>query len=215
MMAGYVQFAVTRHARNIPTFERAQRQRRWHYVHPRDPETIRVGILGLGQLGLTAALECARQGYQVQGWSSTLKAIGGVRTFAGLDALPEILAGSDIVVCMLPQTPHTRGLLNAERLALMKTGAAFINVSRGGVVDETALIEALRSGHIAEATLDVFTAEPLPASSPLWEMDNVLITPHLASVALPASAAAQIGENVRRVRAGRPVLSRVDPGRGY
>jgi glyoxylate/hydroxypyruvate reductase len=215
MMAGYVLFAVTRHARNIPAFERAQRERRWRYIHPRDSETIRVGILGLGQLGLTAALECARQGYQVQGWSSTLKAVDGVRTFAGLDALPEILAGSDIVVCMLPQTPHTRGLLNAERLALMKTGAAFINVSRGGVVDEPALIEALRSGHIAEATLDVFAAEPLPASSPLWEMDNVLITPHLASVALPASAAAQIGENVRRVRAGTPVLSRVDPGRGY
>jgi glyoxylate/hydroxypyruvate reductase len=215
MMAGYVLFAVTRHARNIVAFERAQRQRRWHYVHPRDPETIRVGILGLGQLGLAAALECARQGYQVQGWSSTLKTIDGIRTLAGQHALPELLADNDILVCMLPQTLHTRGLLNAERLALMKSGAAFINVSRGAVVDEAALIAALKSGHIAEATLDVFAAEPLPESSPLWAMDNVLITPHLASVALPASAAAQIGENVRRVRAGQPVLSRVDPGRGY
>jgi glyoxylate/hydroxypyruvate reductase A len=215
MMAGYVLFAVTRHARNIPAFERAQRQRRWHYIHPRDPETIRVGILGLGQLGLAAAFECARQGYQVQGWSSTLKLVDGVRTFAGLDALPEILAGSDILVCMLPQTPHTIGLLSAERLALMKAGAAFINVSRGSIVDEPALVNALRSGHIAEATLDVFATEPLPTSSPLWEMDNVLITPHLASVALPASAVAQIGENVRRLRAGQPVLSRVDPSRGY
>ena len=215
MMAGYVLFAVTRHARNIVAFERAQRQRQWHYIHPRDPETIRVGILGLGQLGLAAALECARQGYQVQGWSSTLKSVDGIRTLAGRDTLPEILADNDILVCMLPQTPHTRSLLNAERLALMKSGAAFINVSRGAVVDEAALIAALKSGHIAEATLDVFAAEPLPESSPLWEMDNVLITPHLASVALPASAAAQIGENVRRVRAGQPVLSRVDLGRGY
>lgn len=215
MMAGYVLFAVTRHARNIVAFERAQRQRRWRYIHPRDPATVRVGILGLGQLGLAAALECARQGYQVQGWSNTIKTVDGIRTLAGQDALPEILADNDILVCMLPQTPHTRGLLNAERLALMKSGAAFINVSRGAVVDETALIAALKSGHIAEATLDVFAAEPLPESSPLWEMDNVLITPHLASVALPASAAAQIGENVRRVRAGQPVLSRVDPGRGY
>jgi glyoxylate/hydroxypyruvate reductase A len=215
MMAGYVLFAVTRHARNIPAFERAQRQRRWRYIHPRDPETIRVGILGLGQLGLSAALECARQGYQVQGWSRTLQTVDGVRTLAGPDALPEILAGSDVLVCMLPQTQYTRGLLNAERLALMKAGAAFINVSRGSIVDEPALIDALRSGHIAEATLDVFATEPLPASSPLWEMDNVLITPHLASVALPASAAAQIGENVRRLRGGQPVLSRVDPSRGY
>jgi glyoxylate/hydroxypyruvate reductase A len=151
----------------------------------------------------------------VQGWSNTLKTVDGVRTFAGLDALPEILAGSDILVCMLPETPHTRGLLNAGRLALLKAGAAFINVSRGSIVDEQALIDALRSGRVAEATLDVFATEPLPASSPLWDMDNVLITPHLASVALPASAAAQIGENVRRLRAGQPVLSRVDPARGY
>ena len=215
MMAGYVLFAVTRHARTIPAFERAQRQRRWHYIHPRDPETIRVGILGLGQLGLAAALECARQGYQVQGWSNTLKTVDGIETLAGLEALPEVLAANDILVCMLPQTPRTEGLLNAERLALMKPGAAFINVSRGSVVDEPALIAALRSGHIAEATLDVFATEPLPASSPLWEMDNVLITPHLASVGLPASAARQIGENVRRLRAGQPVLSRVDPMRGY
>jgi glyoxylate/hydroxypyruvate reductase len=215
MMAGYVLFAVTRHARNIPAFERAQRRRRWHYIHPRDPETIRVGILGLGELGLTAALECARQGYRVQGWSNTLKTVNGIRTFAGLDALPEVLAGNDIVVCMLPQTPRTNGLLNAERLAMLKQGAAFVNVSRGSIVDEPALIEALRSGHIAEATLDVFAAEPLPESSPLWDMDNVLITPHLASIALPKSAALQIGENVRRLRAGQAMLSRVDPDRGY
>jgi glyoxylate/hydroxypyruvate reductase len=215
MMAGFVLFAVTRHARNIPAFERAQRQRSWHYIHPRDPETLRVGILGLGQLGLTAALECARQGYQVQGWSNTLKTVDGIWTLAGPDALPEILGGSDILVCMLPETSHTRGLLNAERLALLKFGAAFINVSRGGIVDEQALIDALRSGHIAEATLDVFATEPLPAFSPLWEMDNVLITPHLASVALPTSAAQQIGENLRRLHAGQPLLSRVDPRRGY
>jgi glyoxylate/hydroxypyruvate reductase len=215
MMAAYVLFAVTRHARNIPAFERAQRERRWHYIHPRDPETIRVGILGLGQLGLAAALECARQGYRVEGWSSTPKTVDGVRALAGPDALPEILSGNDVLVCMLPQTPHTIGLLHAGRLAMVKPGAAFINVSRGCIVDEPALIEALRSGHIAEATLDVFATEPLPAASPLWEMDNVLITPHLASVALPASAAAQIGENVRRLRAGQPVLSRVDPKRGY
>ena len=97
----------------------------------------------------------------------------------------------------------------------MKRGAAFINVSRGSIVDEPALIEALRAGDIAEATLDVFATEPLSSASPLWTMDNVLITPHLASIALPASAARQIGENVRRLRAGEPLLSCVDPRRGY
>jgi glyoxylate/hydroxypyruvate reductase A len=215
MMAGYVLFAVTRHARNIPAFERAQRAHRWHYIHPRDPETISVGILGLGELGLTAALECARQGYRVRGWSNTLKSVDGIETSAGLPALSEILGGSDILVCMLPQTPQTSGLLDAKRLAQMKPGAVFINVSRGSIVDEPALIAALQSGHIAEATLDVFAAEPLSSESPLWAMDNVLITPHLASVALPGSAARQIGENVRRLRAGQELLSRVDPRRGY
>lgn len=215
MMAGYVLFAVMRHARDIPAFERAQREHRWHYIHPRDPETITVGVLGLGELGLTAALECARQGYRVRGWSNTLKSVEGIETSAGLTALPDILGDSDILVCMLPQTPQTRGLLNIERLAQMKRGAVFINVSRGSIVDEPALIEALRSGHIAEATLDVFASEPLSPESPLWAMDNVLITPHLASVALPGSAAQQIGENVRRLRSGQELLSRVDPRRGY
>ncbi|MDI4231948.1 glyoxylate/hydroxypyruvate reductase A [Bradyrhizobium sp. Arg237L] len=215
MMAGYVLFAVTRHARDIPAFERAQRERRWRYIHPRDPETIKVGVLGLGELGLTAALECARQGYRVRGWSNTLKSVDGIETSAGLSALPDILGDSDILVCMLPQTPQTRGLLDAERLAQMKPGAVFINVSRGNIVDEPALIEALRSAHIAEATLDVFASEPLSPESPLWAMDNVLVTPHLASVALPRSAARQIGENVRRLRAGQELLSRVDPRRGY
>jgi glyoxylate/hydroxypyruvate reductase A len=215
MMAGYVLFAVLRHARNIPAFERAQRERRWHYIHPRDPETISVGVLGLGELGLTAALECARQGFVVRGWSNSPKSVDGIETSAGSDALEGVLASSDIVVCMLPQTEVTRGLLDAGRLAQMKRGAAFVNVSRGSVVDEPALIEALRSGQLAEATLDVFATEPLTPGSPLWIMDNVLITPHLASIALPASAARQIGENVRRLRTGQPLLSRVDPRRGY
>lgn len=215
MMAGYVLFAVTRHARDIPAFERAQRASRWDYIHPRDPETITVGVLGLGELGLTAARECARQGYRVHGWSNTLKTEDGIATSAGLEALPDILGASDILVCMLPQTPQTQGMLSAERLAQMKRGAAFVNVSRGSIVDEPALIAALRSGQIAEATLDVFTSEPLSSDSPLWAMDNVLITPHLASVALPGSAARQIGENVRRLSAGQGLLSRVDPRRGY
>ena len=215
MMAGFVLFAVTRHARDIPELERAQRQKRWHYIHPRDPGSVRVGILGLGELGLRAATECARQGYRVSGWSRTPKTVEDVETAAGLDALPDFLACADILVCLLPQTPETIGLLDAGRLAMLPKGAVFINVSRGSVVDEAALVEALQSGAIGGATLDVFAVEPLPETSPLWQMDNVLITPHLASIALAESAARQIADNVRRVEAGEPVLSRVDPRRGY
>lgn len=215
MMASFVLFCVLRHARDIPTLERAQRERRWHFISPRTAGEIRVGVLGLGELGGLAAFELARQGFDVRGWSRTAKQLDGVKACHGLEALPGFLRESDILVVMLPLTRATRGLLGAERLALLPHGAKIVNVARGPIVDEAALIAALRSGHISEATLDVFEVEPLPADSPLWGMDNVLVTPHLASMAIPASAAAQIAENIRRVEAGEAVLNRVDPARGY
>jgi len=215
MMASFVLFCVLRHAREIPTFERAQRQGRWHYVHPRVADEIKVGVLGLGELGAAAAVELARQGFDVHGWSRTEKTLEGVTCVHGMEALPGFLSGTEILVVMLPLTGETRGLLNAERLALLPRGAKFINVARGAVVDEAALIAALRSGQISEATLDVFEVEPLPPESPLWGMDNVLVTPHLASIAIPRTAAPQIAENIRRLEAGEPVLNRVDPRRGY
>lgn len=215
MMAGYVLFAVLRYARDIPAFERAQRQQRWHYLHPRVPSSVRVGVMGLGELGAFAAGELARQGFDVSGWSRSQKEIAGIRCCAGIEALDEFLRQCDILVVMLPLTPSTVGLLNAERLGCLPRGAAFINVSRGAIVDQVALTAALRSGQIAEATLDVFDREPLPPQDPLWRMENVLITPHLASVAIPASAAQQVAENIQRVAKGEPVTNQVFPERGY
>ncbi len=215
MMAGYVLFAVLRYARDIPAFEHAQREQRWHYLHPRAPSGIRVGVLGLGELGAYAARELARQGFDVRGWSRSQKEIAGIRCSSGQASLNDFLSQSDILVVMLPLTPQTSGLLSAERLALLPQGAAFINVSRGAIVDQAALTEALRSGQIAEATLDVFDREPLPPHDPLWRLDNVLITPHLASVALPASAAQQVAENIQRAARGEPVAHQVFPARGY
>jgi len=215
MMAGYVLFAVLRYARDIPTFERAQREQRWCYLHPRTPSSVRVGVLGLGELGGYAAQELARQGFDVRGWSRSQKAIAGVRCSSGLESLNDFLSQSDILVVMLPLTPHTAGLLSAERLAHLPPGAAFINVSRGAIVNQAALTDALRTGQIAAATLDVFDREPLPPGDPLWRMENVLITPHLASVAIPASAAQQIAENIQRAARGEPVTHQVFPARGY
>ncbi|MFM8058452.1 glyoxylate/hydroxypyruvate reductase A [Klebsiella pneumoniae] len=215
MMASYVLFAVLRYARDIPAFERAQRERRWRYLHPRAPAGIRVGVLGLGELGAYAARELARQGFDVRGWSRSKKEIAGIRCSCGLASLDYFLSQSDILVVMLPLTPHTTSLLSAERLARLPQGAAFINVSRGAIVDQAALTDALRSGQIAEATLDVFDREPLPPHDPLWQMDNVLITPHLASVAIPTSAARQVAENIQRAARGEPVTNQVFPERGY
>lgn len=215
MMAGYVLFAVLRYARDIPAFQRAQREQRWHYLHPRVPAEVRVGILGLGELGAYAAQELARQGFDVRGWSRTQKAISGIRCCSGIERLDDFLSQSDILVVMLPLTPQTAGLLSAERLAHLPQGAAFINVSRGAIVDQAALTNALQTKKIAEATLDVFDREPLPPEDPLWRMENVLITPHLASVAIPASAARQVAENICRAARGEPVTNQVFPERGY
>jgi glyoxylate/hydroxypyruvate reductase A len=215
MMSSFVQMAVLRHSRDIAKFVRAQRRGVWDYIHPRDPATISVGVMGLGELGGRAAADLARHGFQVHGWSRTPKQIEGVSCTAGEAALDPFLAKCEILVCLVPLTPETTGLMNAKRFAALPRGAAFVNVARGAVVNEPDLIAALQSGQIGEATLDVFMTEPLPEGHPFWAMDQVLITPHVASIAPPNSAAAEIAANIRRIRAGEPVAHRVDPARGY
>lgn len=215
MMTHYVLFAVLRYARNIPTFEAAQRAGRWHYVHPREARETRVGVLGLGELGGAAALELARQGFSVAGWSRTPKTLPGIACHAGPNALIPFLAQTEILLVMLPLTPETRRLIGAAEIAALPRGAKLVNVSRGAVIDEAALVAALASGHVGGATLDVFETEPLADGHALWGMENVLVTPHLASVAIPASAARQIAENIQRVRAGHAPAQRVDLIRGY
>lgn len=215
MMSQFALLAVMRHHRELPSFEQAQERGEWHYIHPKETRERTVGVLGLGHLGSGVAEELVRQGFRVVGWSRTERRITGVECHAGIDSLPEVLAKSEILVSLLPLTADTLVLLDAERLALLPPGARFVNLGRGRVVDENALIEALRSGRIAEATLDVFHTEPLPAEHPFWRMPQVLVTPHVASVVAPRSSAAQVVENLRRSRRGEPILNRIDMTRGY
>lgn len=215
MMAGFVLFSVLRHARDIPFFEAAQARKEWAYKHPRAASGTTVAVLGLGDLGAMAAAEIARQGYDTHGWATRPRDMTDVTVHNGDDALEPLLSKADIVVCMLPLTPGTRKRLGASSFAAMKQGAAFINVSRGEVVDEMALVEALSSGHLSGATLDVFEKEPLPPDHPLWSLPGVLITPHLASVALPESAAPQIAANIRAVQTGGTLINEVSRLRGY
>jgi glyoxylate/hydroxypyruvate reductase len=215
LMTSYILFATIRYARDIPLFERAQRRRQWHYVHPKALSSVQVGILGLGELGAAAACALAQLGFRVSGWARTEKQLPGVSCVAGDAALAPLLSVTEILIVMLPLTAKTRGLLGERELGLLPQGAKLINVSRGAVVDEGALISGLQTGHIAEATLDVFTLEPLPSDHILWSMANVLITPHLASVAVPQTAARDVAESIRRVRAGLEPLHPADPRRGY
>lgn len=215
MMAQFVLLAVLRHHRNLVAFERAQRERRWHYIHPRETRETTVGIMGLGHLGAVAAAELVRQGFTVRGWSRTAKAVDGVATFHGPGQLDAFLDGVGVLVVMLPYTKETDGIVGKAVFDRLPQGACFVSVGRGKTVDEDALVAALRSGRVAEATLDVFREEPLRQDHPLYGFDQILVTPHLASVAIPRSAAEQVVDNIRRAREGRSLLNRVDPSIGY
>ncbi len=215
LMVSYVLFAVIRYARDIDKFEEAQRQGEWRYIHPRALSAVKVGVLGLGELGGPAASALAGLGFDVRGWSRSPKEVPGVVCSYGMDSLEALLSELEIVVIMLPLTAETRGLIDVPRLRRMKAGAKLINASRGAVVDEAALIACLADGHLGGATLDVFTTEPLPPASPLWRMPNVLITPHLASITVPEAAARDVAESIRRVQRGEPPLHAVDARRGY
>lgn len=214
LMCSYVLFAALRYARDIPSFEAAKRRKEWHYIHPRPLHRIKVGVVGLGQLGSAVAMALNQAGFEVRGWDAYPKQLENITSFSD-GYFNDFLDGLDICVNMLPLTPATTGLLNAEFFAQLPKGANFINASRGAVIDEDALLNALQSGHLAGATLDAFCVEPLPEDHPFWAMENVLITPHLASITVPETAALDVVENIRRVNEGKPPLHQISLERGY
>ncbi len=214
-MSAYALAAVLRRHRLMADYAALQAERRWTALAAPDPAETRVGVMGLGALGSDLARKLAALEFRVAGWSRTRKELANVETFAGREGLAPFLADCDIVCCLLPLTPETRGILNAETFALMKEGAYLVNVARGGHLVEADLIAALRAGRLSGATLDVFETEPLPPESPLWSEPGVTVTPHISAVTLVRSCAPQVAENYRRLRAGEPLLNRVDPTRGY
>jgi len=189
-----------------------QRERVWKWLPQRLPSDRTVGLLGLGELGSYTAARLLALGFNVCGWSRRPKQIDGVRCSTDLG---EILQRSDALVCLLPLTPQTRGVLNARALAQVREGGCLINVARGAHVVLPDLLAALASGHLAHAYLDVFETEPLPADSPLWAHPGVTVTPHVAALTEPRTAIPRIVENVERVRRGAAPLGRVDRAAGY
>lgn len=214
-MCEYILLAALRYHRQFPEYAELQHQRRWSKLPPPRIGERRVGVMGIGAIGGAAARWLAYVGFPVAGWSRRPKTLDGVETFHGADGLEKFLARTDILVCVLPLTPDTRGIVNARNLALLPEGAFVVNVARGGHVAAADLIAALDSGHIAGATLDVFEPEPLPSDHRLWAHPKVTITPHIAALTNPETAADQIAENIRRARDGRTLLNVVDPAAGY
>jgi glyoxylate/hydroxypyruvate reductase A len=215
MMAQFVTHCVLRHYRDIARYEHQQRARQWHYELPRASYDCRVGVMGIGLLGGAAARMLAGIGFPVAGWGRSPRTIDGIETYHGAAGLAPFLARSDILVVLLPLTPHTRHIVGRDVLYQLPRGAKLINCGRGGTVDEAALLAALNEGQIAEATLDVFETEPLPPDHPFWGMEQVLVLPHIASIAVPEIACRDVVANIRRLRAGEPLLNIVDRARGY
>lgn len=176
---------------------------------------MRVGLLGLGELGGRVAQDLVRLGYRVSGWSRRPRQVENVRCLHGEAGLRELLPQTDVLFCVLPSTPETRHLLDAETLALLPDDAALINAGRGSLIDETALLARLDAGRLRFVLLDVFAEEPLPESHPFWTHPRVIITPHVAADTVPEDAARQIAANLRAQAAGRPMTGVVDRRRGY
>lgn len=214
-MSEYVLLHVLRYHRRMPELEAQQRRCEWVELDAPPARERRVGILGLGVLGSDAAVRLAGIGFQTAGWSRTPKAIPQVASFSGEAGLAGLLALSEILVCLLPLTRATQGILNARTLALLPRGACLVNAARGGHVVEQDLLAALDSGHIAHATLDVVSEEPLPPFHPFWRHPRVTLTPHNASLTWPPTAAKHILENIRRAEAGEPMSPIVDPAQEY
>lgn len=175
----------------------------------------RVTVLGTGALGAAVAHALREAGFDVIGWSASGRQMEGLTILGGMDTLPEALARADILITLLPDTPATRGLLDAKHLALLPDGAAIINPGRGTLIDDAALLAELEAQRLGHAVLDVFRTEPLPPENPFWRHQRVTVTPHVAADTRPATAAKLVAENLRRVAAGQTPLHLVDRERGY
>ena len=206
---------VLRFHRQDLEYRALQAERRWEELPAPETSSRRVGILGLGELGGAAAAALLALGFPVMGWSRAPKQRPGVECFHGPVGFDTMLGRSDVLLCLLPLTPETRGILNRRALGLLPRGAYLLNAARGGHVVQEELLAALESGQVAGAALDVFETEPLPPDHPFWAHPRVVMTPHAASITIPSSAAPQVVENLRRARTGRPLINLVDLGAGY
>ncbi|MDF1585187.1 2-hydroxyacid dehydrogenase [Marinimicrococcus flavescens] len=214
-MAEYALHGVMRFHRRFDLYERQQQAALWERHFHDDPAEIGVGIMGVGEIGMTTAELLRKVGYDVFGWSRSPRPAAPVKVYAGREELPEFLARCRILVCILPLTGETRGIIDRETLALMPKGSFVINVARGPHVVVDDLLAALDSGRLEGAMLDVFDEEPLPSASPLWSHPKVLVTPHAGAITNPRTAMAIIVEQLRRIERGETPANLVDLERGY
>ncbi|MGA9793923.1 MAG: glyoxylate/hydroxypyruvate reductase A [Rhizomicrobium sp.] len=215
-MAQYVVMHTLIFHRQQRLFDEFQSKSKWQQrMPPRATTDTRIGIFGLGEIGTMAAERLRDLDFKVAGWSRSKKSVPGVESFAGQDAMKAFLARSDILICLLPLTPQTRGILNKQTFEALPDGAFVINVARGGHLIEDDLVAAIDSGHLAGATLDVFQTEPLPETSPLWMHPKITVTPHVAAISDPRAMARSVADGIARAAKGLPLENTIDFARGY
>lgn len=213
-MVEWVTGHVLRHHLDIDFFLQRQNGKWERYVPPLASERP-VTVLGMGELGGACAQALTTLGFPVTGWSRRPKTVDGVTCLNGDDGLTQALSTAEILVLLLPRTPETENIIDAEALARLPEGAVIVNPGRGPLIDDDALLSALDSGQVRHATLDVFRVEPLPRDHPYWAHPGVTVTPHIASETRASSASEVIAENIRRGEAGEPFLHLVDRAQGY
>jgi len=216
-MAEFALSLVLALLKRLPAFVSAQHEHAWRPALPARAAGLTLGILGLGAIGEALAERATALGMRVIGTQRAPKAHPAVAKIEPPERTDAVLAEADVVVLLLPLTAETRGMFARERFAQLKPGAYLVNLARGGIVDEAALVDALREGRLAGAAFDVFASEPLPASSPLWDAPNLWITPHMAGgfPDILDETTRLFAENVARLERGEAVRNAIDRARGY
>lgn len=201
-MSQYVLYWVMHFQRGYERYRAQQSEQHWQRHMTPFSRHYRVSVLGAGLIGRVVSERLAANGFCAQSWSRSHKEIDQVKSFSGKQGLQDMLAVTDVLVNCLPLNTATKHLLNRRTLSILPEGASVINLSRGAVIEDQALIELLDSGHIASAALDTFSVEPLPKASPYWERENVFITPHMSGSTYPLLASKVIADNIKRVEKG-------------
>lgn len=214
-MVEYVSLAVLALHRDFFDYVAAKATRGWDPLEVPPASARSIGVMGLGVLGRAVLDRLAAYGFRLRGWNRSPRDIDGVEIFTGADQLQPFLAGCDILICLLPLTSATKGILNAGLFSALPRGAALINVGRGPHLVNADLLEALDAGQLSRAILDVTDPEPLPPEHPLWLHPRVFLTPHVASMTQPETAAPILLENLRRHQRSEPLMNVIDRTRGY